>query len=101
MSIEQVVAWDASTLLSLPMNTRALLNEALDSLLRERINALRIASAAAVARMQPAPTVGDYGIADVLSLQRLLDETAYGDGKCGNAWDGVAARLVQGRSSSE
>ena len=87
MNIEQAVVSDASMLLSLSMNTRVLLNEALDSLLRERINALRIASAAAVARMQPVPTVVDYGIADVLSLQRLLDGMAHSERRCNDPAD--------------
>ncbi|WMY09588.1 hypothetical protein [Paraburkholderia phenoliruptrix] len=101
MNIEQLASRDAGMLSSLSTNTRTLLNEALDSLLRERISALRIASAAAIARMQPVPTVVDYGIADVLGLQRLLDETTHRNDQLGISPDRVAVRRVAERASSD
>ena len=51
---------------------RAFLVEALELLMRERSNALRIATAVATARGDRLPDVQDFGLDDILRLSRQL-----------------------------
>ncbi|WP_200823059.1 hypothetical protein [Caballeronia catudaia] len=51
---------------------RAYLVEALDLLMRERSNALRIATAVARARGDRVPDVHDFGLDDILRLSREI-----------------------------
>jgi hypothetical protein len=51
---------------------RAFLVEALELLMRERSNALRIATAVAAARGDRLPDVQDFGLDDILRLSRQL-----------------------------
>ena len=53
---------------------RAFLVEALELLMRERSNALRIATAVAKARGERLPDVRDFGLDDILRLSRQLAE---------------------------
>jgi hypothetical protein len=53
---------------------RALLVEALELLMRERSNALRIATAVAKARGERVPEVHDFGLDDILRLSRRIAE---------------------------
>jgi hypothetical protein len=53
---------------------RAFLVEALELLMRERSNALRIATAVAKARGERLPDVRDFGLDDILRLSRQLTE---------------------------
>jgi hypothetical protein len=53
---------------------RAFLVEALELLMRERSNALRIATAVAKARGDRVPDVQDFELADILRLSRQLSE---------------------------
>ncbi|MFB9128637.1 hypothetical protein E2553_05230 [Paraburkholderia dipogonis] len=56
---------------------RAFLVEALELLMRERSNALRIATDVAKARGDRAPDVQEFGLGDILRLSRqLADETS-------------------------
>lgn len=51
---------------------RSLLIEALDLLMRERSNALRIATVVAKTRGERLPNVRDFGLDDILRLSREL-----------------------------
>ncbi|MFP3554856.1 hypothetical protein SB861_29740 [Paraburkholderia sp. SIMBA_049] len=51
---------------------RQVLEEALAALLRERSNALRIAVKIANAAGERIPSVGDFGLPDILRLSRAL-----------------------------
>jgi hypothetical protein len=51
---------------------RAFLVEALELLMRERSNALRIATTVAKARGERVPDVRDFGLDDILRLSRQL-----------------------------
>jgi hypothetical protein len=53
---------------------RAFLVEALELLMRERSNALRIATAVAKARGDRVPEVQEFGLDDILRLSRLISE---------------------------
>jgi hypothetical protein len=53
---------------------RAFLVEALELLMRERSNALRIATAVAEARGERVPEVRDFGLEDILRLSRQIAE---------------------------
>ncbi|MGF6924329.1 hypothetical protein [Paraburkholderia sp. 40] len=53
---------------------RAFLVEALELLMRERSNALRIATAAAKARGDRVPEVQEFGLDDILRLSRQISE---------------------------
>jgi hypothetical protein len=53
---------------------RAFLVEALELLIRERSNALRIATAVAKARGDRVPEVRDFGLEDILRLSRQIAE---------------------------
>lgn len=65
---DQVIGADASP------RERALLVEALELLMRERSNALRIATAVAKARGERVPEVQDFGLDDILRLSRQISE---------------------------
>lgn len=58
---------------------RAFLVEALELLMRERSNALRIATAVAAARGDRLPDVQDFGLDDILRLSRQLSDSAGAD----------------------
>ncbi|TCK32576.1 hypothetical protein B0G84_8390 [Paraburkholderia sp. BL8N3] len=58
---------------------RAYLVEALDLLMRERSNALRIATAVARARGDRIPEVHDFGLDDILRLSREIAGTSSGE----------------------
>jgi hypothetical protein len=58
---------------------RAFLVEALELLMRERSNALRIATAVAAARGDRLPDVQDFGLDDILRLSRQLADGAGSD----------------------
>jgi hypothetical protein len=58
---------------------RAFLVEALELLMRERSNALRIATAVAKARGDRLPDVQDFGLDDILRLSRQLSGGANAD----------------------
>ncbi|MDH6149541.1 MULTISPECIES: hypothetical protein [Paraburkholderia] len=53
---------------------RTFLVEALELLMRERSNALRIATAVAKARGERVPEVRDFGLDDILRLSRQIAE---------------------------
>ncbi|OUL74191.1 hypothetical protein CA601_42955 [Paraburkholderia hospita] len=53
---------------------RAFLVEALDLLMRERSNALRIATDVAKARGERVPEVQEFGLDDILRLSRQISE---------------------------
>jgi hypothetical protein len=55
---------------------RAFLVEALELLMRERSNALRIATAVAASRGDRLPDVQDFGLDDILRLSRQLSDGA-------------------------
>ncbi|WP_421377364.1 hypothetical protein ACOCG7_06805 [Paraburkholderia sp. DD10] len=55
---------------------RAFLVEALELLMRERLNGLRIAIAVAAARGDRLPDVQDFGLDDILRLSRQLSDGA-------------------------
>ena len=65
---DQVIAANAS------QRERAFLVEALELLMRERSNALRIATAVAKARGERVPEVQDFGLDDILRLSRQIAE---------------------------
>jgi hypothetical protein len=58
---------------------RAFLVEALELLMHERSNALRIATAVAAARGDRLPDVQDFGLDDILRLSRQLSGSARAD----------------------
>ncbi len=57
---------------ALSVTDRALLTEALSSLLRERSNAFKIAAGVAISKGRKIPDVAEFGLSDILRLSRQL-----------------------------
>jgi hypothetical protein len=65
-------AYDRVIAAKVSQRERAFLVEALELLMRERSNALRIAAAVAKARGERVPEVQDFGLDDILRLSRQI-----------------------------
>jgi hypothetical protein len=73
---QRMSAHDSFLASNVSPSDRAFLVEALELLMRERSNALRIATAVAAARGERLPDVQDFALDDILRLSRQLCDSA-------------------------